>query len=553
MATYSRTSSISQTTQTATQVAPSKDLSSVIVKSLENIINENDDKDSDEKLQETIKKAIDESDFGKQSKDNSKDLNELLKNKNQTKSDSIDKDLANLLKKSNTDKSSYKAKSVQSKSKSPAAIGAGIVGAIMGGKLLGKGLGAVGNATAGIFGGAGKIAGGTLSLIGKTLGGSIGGAVGNVVGGVVGGAISGIGKLVGGAIGGLGKLLTTPLKEIVSKGTLIVGVASQLFVFLEGLLAKYMAEKDLKLIDFMAKLESNIKVIPDKIRISFEQLFSKVRIMGQPIFGSLSKDEEKELKNLEKDKDMQQYGMALEEIELSNEKLQKQQDWLQTFANNNLAGTGRTMDVSQFDLSSEEGRQAYKQSLLANASYDLVSKDELSKSIDEQLKDYKLAALDNESKKDYAKFLETSGPDSKKIQRYLELKEKSESPLTQEYFDKQQEEIDTKKDRYYSQSVQRGLEKQMAKGDLTAREAQTAVEKYGWGSELAAAGVSYSNTYNKDYQFAPATGAEKFLDNQYKAWTDSWSKLFKDFTTQVGIKIEQKKSVPNPVIGMGGN
>ena len=161
--------------------------------------------------------------------------------------------------------------------------------------------------------------------------------------------------------------------------------------------------------------------------------------------------------------------------------------------------------------------------------------------------------MDNESKKDYAKFLETSGPDSKKIQRYLELKEKSESPLTQEYFDKQQEELDAKKDRYYSQSVQRGLEKQMAKGDLTAREAQTAVEKYGWGSELAAAGVSYSSTYGREYQFAPATGAEKFLDNQYKAWTDSWSKLFKDFTTQVGIKVEQKKSVSNPVIGMGGS
>ena len=65
MATYSRTSSISQTTQTATKVVPSQDLSSVIVKSLENIINENDDKDSDEKLQETIKKAIDDSELGK--------------------------------------------------------------------------------------------------------------------------------------------------------------------------------------------------------------------------------------------------------------------------------------------------------------------------------------------------------------------------------------------------------------------------------------------------------------------------------------------------------
>lgn len=547
MATYSRTSSISQTTQTATKVVPSQDLSSVIVKSLENIINENDDKDSDEKLQETIKKAIDDSELGKKQKDTSKDLNELLKDKN--KSESKNDDLKKLLRESNDNK----VGSVKSKSSSTAAIGAGVIGAVAGGKLLGKGLGAVGNATAGILGGAGKIAGGTLSVIGKVLGGTIGGAVGNVVGGVVGGAISGVGKIVGGAISGLGKVLSMPLKELVTKGTLIVGVASQLFVFLEGLLAKYMAEKDLKLIDFMAKLESNIKIIPDKIRISFEQLFSKVRIMGQPIFGSLSKDEEKELKNLEKDKDMQQYGMALNEIELSNERLQKQQDWLQTFANNNLAGTGRTMDVSQFDLSSEEGRQAYKQSLLANASYDLVSKDELSKSIDEQLKDYKLAALDNESKKDYAKFLETSGPDSKKIQRYLELKEKSESPLTQEYFDKQQEELDAKKDRYYSQSVQRGLEKQMAKGDLTAREAQTAVEKYGWGSELAAAGVSYSSTYGREYQFAPATGAEKFLDNQYKAWTDSWSKLFKDFTTQVGIKVEQKKSVSNPVIGMGGS
>ena len=211
---------------------------------------------------------------------------------------------------------------------------------------------------------------------------------------------------------------------------------------------------------------------------------------------------------------------------------------------------GVSLDMNQFDLSSKAGRESYKQMLLSNADYTMVSPEELSKSIDEQLNDYIIAEGRLKGVEHDRKFLETEGPNKDKIQRFLELKEKAETPLTDEYFDAQEEALEAKQEQKYEDYVQQGLKKEVEKGDLTAYEAERARSKFGWGTQVDTVLSDYKTEHGTDYNFAPATAAEKFLENQYKAWTNAWKDMLSHTlqnTVGVNVNVNQETSRSNPV------
>ena len=313
MATYSRSQTTTQTAKSSS-VMPSMDISSLLVKTMENVMNENEE-ESEKTLEEQISEGINSSDLlkDKTKNDTNKELTDLLKDKKNS-----DRELSALLKDTNKNskdsnaekkKGTVKSNSDKASNTLGKIVTGGVIGSAIAGIMGSKGVGgAVKGAVSGAVTGTGKVAGGLVSSAGNITGGAIAGIgklfgpVGAVIGKFVGTAVATPFKIVGGtitaAIGGLGKLINTPLKELLTKGTLIVAVLSQLFVFLEGLIAKYKAEKDLKLIDFMAKIKSSVAMIPDRIKLSLEQILSKVKIMGKPIYGSLTEDEENELGEL---------------------------------------------------------------------------------------------------------------------------------------------------------------------------------------------------------------------------------------------------------------
>ena len=313
MATYSRSQTTTQTAKSSS-VMPSMDISSLLVKTMENVMNENEE-ESEKTLEEQISEGINSSDLlkDKTKNDTNKELTDLLKDKKNS-----DRELSALLKDTNKNskdsnaekkKGTVKSNSDKASNTLGKIVTGGVIGSAIAGIMSSKGVGgAVKGAVSGAVTGTGKVAGGLVSSAGNITGGAIAGIgklfgpVGAVIGKFVGTAVATPFKIVGGtitaAIGGLGKLINTPLKELLTKGTLIVAVLSQLFVFLEGLIAKYKAEKDLKLIDFMAKIKSSVAMIPDRIKLSLEQILSKVKIMGKPIYGSLTEDEENELGEL---------------------------------------------------------------------------------------------------------------------------------------------------------------------------------------------------------------------------------------------------------------
>ena len=462
MATYSRSDSSSQTT-TATQVLPSKDLSSVIVKSLENIVKENNDGKNE---QETITDAI-----------NNSNLNSLLEKKEK---DTNTKQLENLL---------VKSPSVN--------------------KMLTQ----------------------TLSQ-----------NIGKVVGGAVAVSFGAVGKVISGAIGGLQKAVNAPLKTIVTKLALGAAIGSQIFVFLEGALAKFLSEKDLRTINIMSKIDAKIKTIPDRIKLSLEQVLSKVTIMGKPIYGSLTNEEKDQLKELETDKNVLAYKAATYYTKQTDKEI---------FGNGQRVGIHNKDD---YDLNTEEGRLKFRYDYLEKISnmYSGEERDNMiyseSRRIDQLYEQRKKE--EQEGRIRLEQRLASGEIDKDIVDTYFGLKARSTEKITQEYFDEKLENLESKESQYASDYVQNALYNQMITGDLTAAEAKKAEEKYGWDSELKAAKIAYQGQYG-DYNYAPATGAEQFLDNQYQKWIDSWTKLFRDFTSQMGIVIQQKSEVPNTTRTIG--
>lgn len=546
MATYSRSQSSTTTAEFSTSsLLSSKTIADILVKSMENTNDEN--KTEDEKLKDAITQAINDSDLLKdKTKDkNDKDLNNLLKDKQNT-----DKELADLLKnKKNDDKElSGLLKNNKEKSSAGKVLGLGAIGATLGAILKSK---SIGQAADNVVSGAGKAAGGLISGVGNLGGSAIAGIgklfgpVGGVIGKFVGAAVALPFKAVGGvitkAIGALGSLLSMPLKEMVTKAGLILAVGTQVFVFLEGLIAKFKADSDLRAIDFAAKIKSFVSVIPDRIKLSLEQVLSKVRIMGKPIFGSLSKDEEKQLKSLEKDKDIKAYNKAMKGVDNADKTLN-------TMANQMGAGG---INATDYDLNSEEGRAAYKAAVITAA-----KQSHIENGMPELNEDYANAEIDkwlaNRDKERALAEEKVKGLkiDEEKLSTYLDLKDRSKQALTADYFAKEQEKLKDKQQEKYDDYVKQGLKKEVEKGDFTAYEAERAKSKFGWGTQVDAVLSDYKTEHGSNYNFAPATAAEKFLENQYKAWTNAWKDMLSHTlqnTVGVNVNVNQETSRSNPV------
>lgn len=566
MATYSRSQSSSTTTaeSSTSSILSSKTIADILVKSMENINDE--DKTEEEKLKDAITEAINASDLLKdKTKDkNDKDLNNLLKDKQNS-----DKELADLLKsKKNDDKelSGLLKNNNKEKSSTSKVLGLGAIGATLGAILKSK---SVGQAAGTVVSGAGKAAGGLVSGVGS-LGGSaiagigklfgpVGGVIGKAVGAAVAAPFNAVGGLITKTLTGIGNLLSLPLKEMVTKAGLILAVGSQIFVFLEGLIAKFKADSDLRAIDFGAKIKSYISVIPDKIKLSLEKILSKVRIAGKPIYGSLSSAEEEELGNLAiraklaggelgKNDPLYQYDQLLNNkktgIVAKEAELQGIQDEMKDQFRRYTGGGN--LDLSQYNLNTTAGKEALKADWLSNVSED--DKAIVAENIDSLLADYSYTSGTLSDAKKRAAYLEKTNPE---IARYKELSEMADKPRDDAYFEEEQAKIDAKFDEKYEDYVQQGLKKEVEKGDLTAYEAERAKSKFGWGTQVDAVLSDYKTEHGTDYNFAPATAAEKFLENQYKAWANTWKDVVSHTlqnTIGVNVNVNQETSRTNPTM-----
>ena len=575
MATYSRSQTTTQTAKSSS-VMPSMDISSLLVKTMENVMNENEE-ESEKTLEEQISEGINSSDLlkDKTKNDTNKELTDLLKDKKNS-----DKGLSALLKdtnKNSKDSNAEKKKGTVKSNSDKAAntlgkiVTGGVIGSAIAGIMSSKGVGgAVKGAVSGAVTGTGKVAGGLISSVGNITGGAIAGVgklfgpVGGVIGKSVGTAVATPFKIVGGtitaAIGGLGKLINTPLKELLTKGTLITFILSQLFVFLEGLMAKYKAEKDLKLIDFMAKIKSSVAMIPDRIKLSLEQILSKVKIMGEPIYGSLTEDEENELGELGirakmaggelgKNDPLYQYDQLFTNEETGIDVRERQnENMLRDLQESYRASGGMdTIDFSQYNLNTTKGREELKAKMLSTISAD--QKESQGQLIDSWLSDYTFnsSAIDDAKKR--AAYLEKINPE---IARYRELRDLQNTPRNDEYFEEEKKNLEIEQEQKQAQyAYEMTADYAKKKGGLTSMQQSQADALWGKGSTQEIKRIYGEKFEGEELTTRDPTGAERFSANQYKAWTDSIATAIEHgFQNFIGVKVDlkQKFDQHNPTI-----
>lgn len=575
MATYSRSQTTTQTAKSSS-VMPSMDISSLLVKTMENVMNENEE-ESEKTLEEQISEGINSSDLlkDKTKNDTNKELTDLLKDKKNS-----DKGLSALLKdtnKNSKDSNAEKKKGTVKSNSDKAAntlgkiVTGGVIGSAIAGIMSSKGVGgAVKGAVSGAVTGTGKVAGGLISSVGNITGGAIAGVgklfgpVGGVIGKFVGTAVATPFKIVGGtitaAIGGLGKLINTPLKELLTKGTLITFILSQLFVFLEGLIAKYKAEKDLKLIDFMAKIKSSVAMIPDRIKLSLEQILSKVKIMGEPIYGSLTEDEENELGELGirakmaggelgKNDPLYQYDQLFTNKETGIDVREKQNENMLRDLQESYRSSGGmdTIDFSQYNLNTTKGREELKAKMLSTISAD--QKESQGQLIDSWLSDYtsNSSAIDDAKKR--AAYLEKINPE---IARYRELRDLQNTPRNDEYFEEEKKNLEIEQEQKQAQyAYEMTADYAKKKGGLTSMQQSQADALWGKGSTQEIKRIYGEKFEGEELTTRDPTGAERFSANQYKAWTDSIATAIEHgFQNFIGVKVDlkQKFDQHNPTI-----
>lgn len=575
MATYSRSQTTTQTAKSSL-VMPSMDISSLLVKTMENVMNENEE-ESEKTLEEQISEGINSSDLlkDKTKNDTSKELTDLLKDKKNS-----DKELSALLKDTNKNskdsnaekkKGTVKSNSDKTSNTLGKIVTGGVIGSAIAGIMGSKGVGgAVKGVVSGAVTGTGKVAGGLISSAGNITGGAIAGIgklfgpVGAVIGKFVGTAVATPFKIVGGtitaAIGGLGKLINTPLKELLTKGTLIVAVLSQLFVFLEGLIAKYKAEKDLKLIDFMAKIKSSVAMIPDRIKLSLEQILSKVKIMGKPIYGSLTEDEENELGELGirakmaggklgKNDPLYQYDQLFTNKETGIDVREKQNENILRDLQESYRTSGGmdTIDFSQYNLNTTKGREELKAKMLSTVSAD--QKESQGQLIDSWLSDYTFnsSAIDDAKKR--AAYLEKTNPE---IVRYRKLQDLQNTPRNDEYFKEEKKNLEIEQEQKQAQyAYEMTADYAKKKGGLTSTQQSQTDALWGKGSTQEIKRIYGEKFGGEELTTRDPTGAERFLANQYKAWTDSIATAIEHgFQNTIGVKVDLKQKFDqyNPTI-----
>lgn len=354
-----------------------------------------------------------------------------------------------------------------------------------------------------------------------------------------------IGYVMGQAVG---KVATVALLTIAG-----LAVLSQIIVFLKGKLAQFIADSPVKWDARIAKIKAWFGTVGDKAKLfvdktlskaklSIDKTLSKIRILGKPIFGQLSSDEKKELKSLEKDKDIKAYEKAMKGVVTVDKALNTRASQL---------GAG-SVNANDYDLNSEEGRTAYKQAILSAANQTRaengmpeLTEAYLDSEMEKWFTERDKAMADAETKVASLKI------DEEKLATYLDLKERSQTSFGPEYWAQREAEIDAevsagedaikeKREGLVTNELEKALIKRAEAGTLTAYQAAQYERDYGIDTKAVLA--KWQTETDSVWTPAPETNAEHYLQNEYKEWMDSWKNFSNNMKLDLNIDTSKAKN-----------
>ena len=553
MATYSRTTTTVQSSQAQPTVA-SKDLGNFVVKSLENLMNENQGEDDYQKnddylkdIQDTITKGIDESKLVKDDKSQpgkksplsgSGNLAALLVNKNNTTTDnSKNSPLLGLLQKQNTETKRESAKGDRkhgdmmksfgtlAKHMNPANIGKVLIGTF---------------SVAGITGMAKKF--GTIAL-------------GLVVGLAT---LSQLAVLVKAAIYGIKANWPSEKIKIGAKiHGWIAALPGEILLGLKQLAANHLLPW--------------LETLPERISNMFAKLFDKFKI-GEH---GLSKDEQKEYDKLIDDMNAMR---AKADKKFDAKMLQVQTQGYAIATEADKYGLNSTDFNFDYVNATDEEYKAYKDKLLAEAKardaqdggfFDVEGGlTSMFKSLEKDRNKAKEAM----AKLDTGKYKEMEA-------RLFELQEKSKNTYDEEARNKELAEHEAESQRKWQQKlgvdaqgvanekqrlaqlqkqaeedyVEKAVYDASAKGEGLSEYTTDRLRSAGYGAQIQSANAKLKED-NIDIKTKAESKEEHWLKNEFEDWKNAWKQFGSDFAKDIGIRIQQAPApVRNPSTATSSN
>lgn len=328
----------------------------------------------------------------------------------------------------------------------------------------------------------------------------------------------------------IGYTVGTVVGKVAEAVLLVAGaivIGSQILMFLKGQLYKFLEQMPAKRDISIAKVKAAIESIPKRLQLVGERIMSQIHFPGFS-FGGLSSEEKDEYKALGKDKDLKAYNKAMT----------KADNTLNTMTSQ-MGASG--INATDYNLNTEEGRNEYKAAVIASAKQSRIDN-----GMPELNEEYANAELD--------KWLEnrvnsqpTLTPELKaKAMRYEELRARSKKgPMSDAEYERRKGEIETG----YSKSVEENIAKSLGKD--SAKYTQTyrnTLEESG----ISAANVEqiYADKEGKQLNTAPLTERETWLNEKYEPWVNAWKNLARDTKLDMNIQLEQPRK-KNALNSMG--
>ena len=138
------------------------------------------------------------------------------------------------------------------------------------------------------------------------------------------------------------------------------------------------------------------------------------------------------------------------------------------------------------------------------------------------------------------------------IARYKELQDLQNTPRNAEYFEERKKDLEFEQEQKQAQyAYEMTADYAKKKGGLTAMQQSQADALWGKGSTQEIKRIYGEKFEGEELTTRDPTGAERFLANQYKAWTDSIATAIEHgFQNTIGVKIDlkQKFDQHNPTI-----
>ncbi len=333
-----------------------------------------------------------------------------------------------------------------------------------------------------------------------------------------------------GATMSIGTAVGAAVGKVVAVVTLLgltFAVLSQLFILAKGKIYEMLEQSPAKWDMRIANVVGRIKVIPDKVGLAIQYALSQIHFPGFK-YGGLSDAEEDEKESLKAEIEKNE---AMKDYYDAQKSKRESEDY--------LSDMDSLVNHNDYNLDDFEDRERYlgaiKQELLKTGLGEEYA--------DYELRDFRLAAQNIASRNIQMDAIlnGTSDEDRAKMERLIDLEARdSKGPMSQEEYERRSNAIYAKQQSESEAYLQGRIASREASGTLTQTYMNTLSEG-GYNNIVQ----QWEDTSGRTIDMIPLSERETWLNEKYQPWEDAWKNFGKNM--KLDFNIETSRNVDNPL------